>query len=84
MKYLHNPVSCAQPIFLRLEQNVFFRQCRPFSDEERPPSPSGAEMVLINILKEKFELVPKITDDEDENILKDITNTIQKEEKKEK
>ena len=59
MKYLHNPVSCAQPIFLRLDQNVFFRQCRPFSDEECPPSPSGAEMVLINILKEKF---PSATD----------------------
>ena len=58
MKYLH-PISRAQHKHPRLEQNVFFWQCRSFSDEERPPSPSGAEMILINILREKF---PSATD----------------------
>ena len=58
IQYLHNPLSRAQPIHPRLEQTVFW-QCRPFSDEDRPPSPSGAELILINILREKF---PSATD----------------------
>ena len=60
MKYLHSPLSRAQPILPRLEQNVFFWPiCRLFGDEEHPPLPSGSEMNLIDILKEKF---PSATD----------------------